>query len=231
MNTPPLRSTTWETLLDWIFPPKCGGCGKAGQWLCADCRSQIHYVKLRVNEEHPPYPWGDAAVQRMCSVAWHEEPLRSAIHNFKYRGQKALRKPLAELLVEHWRTLQMPVDLIVAVPLHPKREKERGYNQSQLLADEFSRSTGIPAAHNGLRRVRHTLPQVSLNMQQRWQNVNDAFQGDPKALADKRILLIDDVCTTGATLEACGRAALAAGAQSVWAITVARPRDPWSDMP
>jgi len=231
MNIPPSLGRTWEALLDWIFPPKCGGCGQSGQWLCAACRSQIHYVKLQASDERPPHAWGDTAVQRIHSVAWYDEPLRSAIHSFKYKGQKTLRKPLAEILMKQWETYRQPIDLIVAVPLHPNREKERGYNQSQLLADEFSRAARIPASRNGLRRTRHTLPQVSLTMQERWQNVRDAFEGNPDALTGKRVLLVDDVCTTGATLEACGRAALAAGARSVWAITVARPKDPWSDAP
>jgi len=231
VGIPPSLNRTWEALLDWVFPPRCGGCGQPGQWLCPACQPQVHYVKLQTCGERGSLPWGDTALQRIYSAAWFEEPLRSVIHNFKYKGQKALRKPLTEILLEHWEAASQPADLIVAVPLHPKREKERGYNQSYLLAAELSRTTGIPVARNALRRTRHTTPQVSLKMLERWHNVHDAFQGDPAALSGNRVLLIDDVCTTGATLEACGRAALAAGAQSVWAATVARPKEPWSDAP
>lgn len=231
MSVPPSLNRTWEALLDWVFPPRCGGCGQPGQWLCPACQDQVHYVNTSASDDHTRLPWGQTSLQRIHSAAWYEEPLRSVIHNFKYNGQKALRKPLAEILLEQWEAFKLPADLIVAVPLHPKREKERGYNQSYLLAAELSRATGIPVVRNAIRRTRHTTPQVSLRMLERWQNVHDAFQGDPAALAGKRILLIDDVCTTGATMEACGRAAMVAGATSVWGATVARPREPWSDAP
>jgi len=226
MNLPPFLGRTWEALLDSVFPPKCGGCGRVGQWLCDVCRSQISYVNIRAVEPTPK-PWDSSTLQHAYSIAWFEEPLRTAIHNFKYNGQRALRKPLAQLFLGQWEKLKRPTDLLVAVPLHRKREKERGYNQSYLLASELGHALQIPAPQNGLRRVRHTLPQVSLNMEQRWQNVQEAFQGNPAVLGGKSVLLVDDVCTTGATLEACARAATQAGARFVWALTLARPKASW----
>lgn len=222
---------TLDALLDWVFPPKCGGCGRVGQWLCDECMSKISYIRTgpRPLYDRPALQWGESALRGIYSVAWFEEPLRSAIHNFKYNGQRVLARPLSGLLVREWEGLRLPVDAVVAVPLHPRRQRERGYNQSYLLAAEFSRAAGIPIARNGLRRVRQTLPQVGLDAAERWQNVHDAFRGDPAALSGKAILLVDDVCTTGATLEACGRAALEAGARAVWAMTVARPRLPQGD--
>ncbi len=226
MNIPPLLHKTWETLLDWIFPPKCGGCGRTGQWFCDACQSQIAYIEAPHAALPYSSPWADggARLESVHAVAWFEGPLQNLIHNFKYKGQRVLRKPLAQLLARKWQALHHPTDLIVAVPLHPNREKERGYNQSYLLSRELGQAVGIPAPRNGLRRVRNTLPQVDLTAQERWLNVQGAFRGDAGILADRSILLVDDVCTTGATLQACASAALEAGARSVWALTVARPR-------
>ncbi len=218
-----------ESLVDWVFPPKCGGCGRAGHHLCPQCLAQVAYIHDDARSGLHRNPWGAPALRGIRSVAWFEEPLRTAIHNFKYKGQRVLAGPLAELLAQDWQNRRVPVDMAAAIPLHPQRQKERGYNQSHLLAMEFSRATGIPVAINALRRVRHTLPQVTLTPAERWQNVQDAFLGEPSLLAGRSVLLIDDVCTTGATLEACARAALQAGARAVWAMTVCRPRLPDGD--
>ncbi len=218
-----------ETLVDWVFPPKCGGCGRVGYHLCPQCLSQIAYIGADARAAWRAGPWGVRALRGIRSVAWFDEPLRTVIHNFKYNGQRVLARPLAGLLLRDWERRPLPVDVVVAVPLHPQRQKERGYNQSHLLATEFSRAIGIPAAKNALRRTRHTLPQVTLSPSERWENVQGAFQGDPTALAHRSLLLIDDVCTTGATLEACARAAVEAGARAVWAMTVCRPRLPDGD--
>lgn len=226
MSVPPLLHKTWETLLDWVFPPKCGGCGRAGQWFCDACQSQVAYIEA----PHVllPYsglsPENSPSLRQVHAVAWFEGPLQNLIHNFKYKGQRVLRKPLAQLLLEKWRAVGQPTDLIIAVPLHPSRERERGYNQSYLLSQELGQAIGIEAPKNGLHRVRNTLPQVDLTAQERWLNVQGAFRGDTKVLGGRSVLLVDDVCTTGATLQACASAAFEAGAQAVWALTVARPR-------
>lgn len=218
-----------ETLVDWVFPPKCGGCGRVGQHLCPQCLAQIAYIGADARAAWWANPWGAPALRGIRSVAWFDGPLRTAVHNFKYNGQRVLARPLADLLLQDWERRRLPVDVVVAVPLHPQRQKERGYNQSHLLAMAFSRGSGIPAAKSALRRTRHTLPQVTLAAVERWQNVQGAFQGDPATLSHRSVLLIDDVCTTGATLEACARAALEAGARAVWAMTVCRPRLPDGD--
>ncbi|GAB4406846.1 MAG: ComF family protein [Anaerolineales bacterium] len=229
MGLAPAFARTLDSLLDWIFPPKCGGCGRVGHHLCPQCLAQIAYIGTDPRAVFSANAWSATALRGVRSVAWFEEPLRTAIHNFKYNGQRVLAGPLASLLVHDWERLHHPVDAVIGVPLHPRRQKERGYNQSHLLATEFSRATDIPAANKALRRVRPTLPQVTLTAAERWQNVQGAFQGEPSALAGKSVLLIDDVCTTGATLEACARAALDAGARAVWAMTLCRPRLPDGD--
>lgn len=224
---PPLPlGKAWETVLDRIFPPRCGSCAQTGSWLCDACRARITYVNEAPTPPGTTFP-NAPRLRWIYSVAWFEGPIKELIHNFKYQGQQALRVPLAELLLVKWQSLGRPADLIIAVPLHPRREKARGYNQSYLLASEMSRAARIPAPRQALFRTRDTRPQISLNMKERWDNVRDAFQGNPDALRGRRVLLVDDVCTTGATLEASAQAAFRAGALDVSALTVARPRSPW----
>jgi ComF family protein len=143
-------------------------------------------------------------------------------------------------MAEYWRANPISVDLITSVPLHPARQRERGYNQADLLAQALGRVIGIPVGTAWLKRVRHTRSQVSLNAADRRENVHNAFacevpvggevpapSSKGKGCADpgvsgRRVLVIDDVCTTGSTLEACSVALKAAGASSVWGFTLAR---------
>jgi ComF family protein len=135
---------------------------------------------------------------------------------------------LAQLMVDYWRATPLPVDLLVPVPLHPARQRERGYNQAELLARAFGDRIGLPVVNTGLRRARSTRPQISLNASDRRENVQDAFTYQPRtadqgdAVRGRRVLVVDDVCTTGSTLEACSLALKAGGASSVWGFTLAR---------
>ncbi len=148
--------------------------------------------------------------------------MRQAIHEFKYEGVADLALPLAEWLVAAWHLHRLDADLIVPVPLHPKREAERGYNQSALLARALARAVDAPVAPAELVRTVSTRPQVGLTAEERKRNIAGAFRcaGD---VTGQRIVLVDDVCTTGATLEACGQALRDAGAAGVWGLTLARP--------
>jgi ComF family protein len=125
---------------------------------------------------------------------------------------------------QYWEKTPLSAEIIVPVPLHAARLRERGYNQAALLARELGKSIGLPVSENSLVRVRATRPQVELGAQERKENVRDAFCCSNMELKEKRILLIDDVCTTGATLEACSIALQQVGARSVWAFTLARAR-------
>jgi ComF family protein len=156
------------------------------------------------------------------SVALFEGTLRQAIHRFKYRFGRDLAAPLGEMIVDYWRQHPLSADLIVPVPLHARRLKERGYNQAQLLADQLGRAVGIAVASEALRRTRYTMAQAKLDGRHRRQNVQGAFLCQDSRVRDRAVLLIDDICTTGATLEACSVALREGGASSVWALTLAR---------
>jgi ComF family protein len=131
---------------------------------------------------------------------------------------------MTEYWMQHPLPADAPVDVIVPVPLHADRLRERGYNQAALLAREMGGRLGIAVDEKALLRRRPTAPQAKLDAKQRKDNVRDAFHCSSDALADKRVLLIDDVCTTGATLDACAIALYESGARSVQALTLARAR-------
>ena len=148
---------------------------------------------------------------------------REAVHGLKYRGWKALAGPMGGLLAENLAEEPLPFDVVLPVPLHPGRLRQRGYNQSELLAAELGRRVGLPMATGYLRRVRDSSPQArSPSAEQRWGNVAGAFTCREAGVYKRRVLLVDDVCTTGATLEACSMAVRGAGATSVFGLTFAR---------
>jgi ComF family protein len=144
------------------------------------------------------------------------------VHKFKYDGVTALAEPLASLMAEYWLGEPTSVDVLVPVPLHRSRVRERGFNQAALLARELSKRIHLPVDELTLVRQRATASQVDLDIAERTENVRDAFRWSTNALAGKRVLVIDDVCTTGATLEACATALYDGGARSVQALTLAR---------
>ena len=192
----------------WLEEPLCPRCGRELEQRRAGCGCQ---ARLR-------------SVALLRSAAAYEGPLEQALHRFKYEGWRALAPALAGLMVDR---LPCPIEggesaRLLPVPLHRRRLRERGYNQSALLARELRRRWGLPDAAGRLVRVRDTPPQVGLDRPTRRQNVAGAFDWDGALLGGGRILLVDDVATTGATLEACGRALKAAGAGRVEAVTVAR---------
>lgn len=149
--------------------------------------------------------------------------MRSAIHQLKYRNLRAIASTLAHFLGDYYRDGPIPADVLVPVPLHPRRLKERGYNQSLLLARELSRLVGLPLISNCLVRTGAAYSQARTeNVKQRWENVVGAFSCRYRIMKGSRVLLIDDVTTSGATLDACAAAIKDAGAASVWGLVLAR---------
>ncbi|NJN53409.1 MAG: ComF family protein [Anaerolineae bacterium] len=150
------------------------------------------------------------------------EPISTVIHKLKYEGSFGLGEFLADLMISAWDEWKTPIDFVIPIPLHPEREKKRGYNQSALLARRFSQQLRYECVSDGLRRVRFTVPQVGLNAEERSKNVQNAFAVDEHQFTGKKVLLIDDVCTTGATLAAAAQSLLETGALSVSGYCLAR---------
>jgi ComF family protein len=165
-------------------------------------------------------------VDGLRAYAFHSGPLREAIHQLKYDGLRSLAAPLGSLMSQAWPQLapECSIDAIVPVPLHAARQRERGYNQAALLARELGRSQQCAVVEDALFRIKATTPQIDLTASQRRANVHNAFRCAKDRLAGQRVLLVDDVCTTGATIEAAAAALYQARVTSVWSFTLARAR-------
>ena len=164
----------------------------------------------------------DGCFCRIRSVVAFDDPIRSAIHALKYGNQPSVAHELATIMVRGWSVWGEDVDLVAPVPLHAERQRVRGYNQSAEIARHFAAALALPINTNVIFRPIHTRPQVGLKRQARLENVQNAFKSAENEAAGQRILLIDDVCTTGATLNAAADALYTAGAVSVMAYTLAR---------
>jgi len=206
-----------NALWDWLFPPQCVACDARGAWLCPACLQEIIYLSA----PWPQHSESFAPLANARSAARLQTPLREAIHAFKYSGVRVLADVLGEILHRGWAQEPWDVDVVVPVPLHSGRLRERGYNQSALLALELSARTGLPVVDSVLVRHSPTRPQVGLSAMERAENVRNAFRCASSALASAEILLVDDVWTTGSTMRACGEALLAGGAKTVWGLTLA----------
>ena len=219
--------------LDFLFPQWCVGCGKEGDFVCYSCcRSLLRIVPPLCPMCGKPQPSGilcpscvswQARIDGIRSPFRFDGVMRQAIYQLKYRNLRALASTLAKLLNDYLGINPVPGEVLVPVPLHQKRLRERGYNQSSLLAQELGKLTKLPVVDNCLIRQRHTPPQARTStVDERRSNVADAFTCRDHRLQDRQVLLIDDVSTSGATLDACAAALKAAGATSVWGLVLAR---------
>jgi competence protein ComFC len=218
--------------LDWVFPPNCVSCQKAGVDFCDECKASLTIIEQSVCplcgiphqgpglcvfcRQSPP------AFDGVRSWALYEGALRKAIRGLKYYSRLSLSLPLGEMVAGLFVQQDWQVDLVTAVPVSAKRLRERGYNQSLMIARAFHRLTNIPLKERALLRLRHTASQVGLTLEQRIVNATGAFAGQRAVCADKTVLVIDDVCTSSATLRACAQALKDAGALKVYGLTAAR---------
>ena len=217
--------------LDLLFPPECAVCSREGSFLCADCEPRLPrlsppYCRMCAEPDAAPTcSWcrADApAYERIRAPYRYTGPMRDMVHDLKYGNIRALAPTLGGLLTDYLGSLRFEADVISPVPLHPKRERSRGYNQSHLLAREVSRRIEIPMADDRLLRSMDTPPQVAMSgREERRQNIEGAFECTRDATG-LRVLLIDDVVTTGSTMSACASALKDAGAVSVFGLALAR---------
>jgi competence protein ComFC len=219
--------------LDLLFPPTCGGCGQAGERWCSRCNQNVLPLPKPICDicGEPQRTTGickECAVSRPPYVAlrsWvvFKDPVRTALHKLKYRRDIGLGETLAWPLAEYIETtLGWDVEMIVPIPLSPQRFSERGYNQVALIARPLAMIKNWKYEPQALRRVKHTRSQVGLNVLERRDNVQNAFHADSRLINDKKVLLIDDVATTGATLLSASQSLVGAGARHVYALTTAR---------
>lgn len=229
---------TYNFVLDLLFPKYCVGCGKEGRWLCPDCFNKIVFVseptcpscnRLTVSGKFCPRCRLKSNLTGVIVAAYYQEgPLKEAIHTFKYEGVFDLAKDLGDILI---RTLEnhkiSKKAVLIPVPLHKKRRAKRGFNQAELLAREISQCIPHhPLLVNSLTRIKQTpKTQVELSGRARRENVKGIFawRGRPDELEGKTILLVDDIYTTGATLQECAKVLRReAGAREVWGVVLAK---------
>jgi ComF family protein len=222
-----------ELAVNSFFPRRCVGCGKVGGFLCPECLGNLPRLLPPICPNCgrpqasgivcPDCRQRQTEIDGIRSPFRFDEVIRKAIHQLKYRNLKAISPCLAALLADYLGANPLPGDALVCVPLHPRRLRERGYNQSGLLARELGRRIELPMIENCLIRVKQAQPQVMAgDVEERRRNVADAFVCRDEKVSGKQIILIDDVCTSGATLESCAAALKSKGAASVWGLTLAR---------
>lgn len=199
-----------------FFPDNCLICGKRlggfAMVLCFECEIQIPLSQHALPSEDPVFQvfWGRIPIRAGTALFRFEKgsAYQSLIHNLKYRGNWKTGICLGRLLGQKLQQgVYSECDLLVPVPLHPKRLRQRGYNQSEYIARGISEVLGIPVERKLIRRIKYQRSQTSMNRMERFQNMDGVFSLSKSGidLHNKKILLVDDLVTTGATLEACGR--------------------------
>ena len=221
-------------LVNLVFPPVCVRCRKVGVILCQDCIEQVKWVEepichdcgcvvSRGSGQCKRCRERPLSLQKIRAAVLFDSIIPDTIHQLKYRNVFALAEPLGQLMVQAWPNWQTDSDIVLPIPLHRQRQIKRGYNQSQLLVETFCRELSLKSNQQILVRTRQTPPQVGLSAEDRRKNVNGAFTVEqPHLVEGGNILLVDDVCTTGATLMAAAEVLLAAGAKNVSAYCLAR---------
>lgn len=212
-DIPYFCKTCWSEF-DLIRGSLCPCCGR--QFASPEALSESPSHLCRFCRENPPY------FDQALSVGLFEGQLREAIHIYKYKPLRALGKPLADWMAKQIRLVHH-MDIVMPVPLHRSRLRQRGFNQSLLLAYGITEHFSLSIVYDNLIRTRPTRPQVELSADERAKNVRGAFAlRHPGDVFDKRILLVDDVFTTGSTLNECAKVLKESGASSVTAFTLAR---------
>ena len=220
------------TGLDWLYPPSCGGCNAVGSRWCVECAHNTQVITPPICPICGQVQRSDVACERCQETRPHYVALRSwsvfggvvrnALHRLKYKRDVALGEALAQPMIHSLQAQAWPIDLVAPVPLGLARLAERGYNQAALLARPIALFLGLAYCPVIVQRARETRSQVGLSAAARRENVSGAFRALPERVRGKRILIIDDVTTTGSTLDACAQALMEAGADRVYGMTLAR---------
>ena len=220
--------------LDLLYPPKCAGCSREGQFICDSClNAQPRLLAPYCLACAQPLQRGSTcaeclrtplAIDAIRAPFLMEGAVRHAVHQLKYDNLRAIAPQLGMLMADFMSSEGVSGDALVPVPLHNRRERQRGYNQAHLLAREAGKLLQIPVASGLLSRESNTPPQTrSRSAEDRKANVKESFYcPEHSETKGRTLVLVDDVCTTGATLDACATALKLAGALRVYGVTLAR---------
>jgi competence protein ComFC len=220
--------------MDLVYPLHCGGCGTSGHVLCKKCIDTFLYVEEESSCPVCGMPVGTRSVCGKCLSEknvfeeglygfYYENRLRDAIHSFKFSGRKDVGKLLVSLIEEKIIAFSAKFDCVIPLPVTEKRLRERGFNQSFIIAEEISRMACKPIYHSTLRKVKETRDQYALSRDERKRNIRDAFSLTNEAtVRGKNVLLVDDLYTTGQTAREATRVLLKGKAKSIVFFALAR---------
>jgi ComF family protein len=218
--------------LDWLFPPACLGCGKEGDFICQECFAKVRLVPNKVcnlcgnftskKGYCPNCARNKPEYSGFRAFAYYEGTIRKAIQQLKYHNDLGIGRYLAGFLELTYARTGWDADLVVPIPIGAAKREQRGYNQAERLAQPFCERTGISYCPEALSRIHEFSSQVGLNEKERQANVRNAFIAAAKLVKGKSVLLIDDVFTSGATMQAAASEVLSAGADTVWCLTLAK---------
>lgn len=225
-----LYQMAW-TGLDWLYPPQCVGCSCPGARWCLACQEQVELVSAPLCQccGQPLVQDGLCVLCQTAAPAYtalrswavYADPLRKAVHRLKYMGDIALGEALARPLIDFLHDLNWPVEWVVPVPAGSARLSARGYNQASLLARPLALAENLLYKPQALYKTRDTRSQVGLTAAERRENIQNAFAA-AVSVKDRILLVVDDVTTSGATMQACAQVLRDAGAKAVYGLTLAR---------
>ncbi len=210
----------WNSFMDWLYPRRCVFCGKImdcgenGE-CCPVCLKNLFFL------EEPLWTMDMGAAEHVYSAIYYEEPMPNGIYHFKFRNKSHLCKPFAAMILDRMKDalLAERCEIVTAVPMHPYRRRRRGYNQAELLGRELAKGLELPY-ENCLRRVKLTRIQHRVERSERKLAQRGSFASRP--LHGEKVLLVDDIVTSGSTLKECARVLMESGASSVTAVTLCR---------
>lgn len=228
------------TFINILYPARCFACSSrlnnSANVICGPCYQRLRFnlglfcprcgLGQQQSEKCPACKNMDFNFRRAWSACVYEEPLKNLIHLFKYNAKLKLRKLFAGLLIQFTKDFKIDLkkyDLLLAVPMHPARQREREYNQSQILALEIAAEFKIPLSNNNCLRIKNSQPQMSLGLGERIKNVKGTFRiRQEKEFSNKNILIIDDVFTTGSTVSELALELKKSNAKEIDVLTLAR---------
>ncbi len=222
----------WDDFISILFPRLCPGCGnhllRNEKIICTECYVLIPRTNYHLKDDNPVARlfWGRCMIEKAASFSFYtkDSRIRKMIHQLKYRGGRETGAELGRIYASSLRNCGFfdGIDIIVPVPLHPSKKRKRGFNQSECISEGISSVSGLPVDADNLVRTKMSATQTKKSRYSRWTNVEGIFSvKDPGKFAGRHILLVDDVITTGSTIEACANEILTVDSARVSVISLA----------
>lgn len=212
-----------DTILDFIYPPICGICGKENaNWLCETCQKRLEKWKILKATNHLPEK---DYFEKHLAIFSYQEEIRELILSYKFKENSYLYHTFVKILVNEEKICRFikTYDIIIPVPIHPKRKGERGYNQTELIAKALGEKLKRRVNTRALRKYKNTKPQSTLNQKERIKNSQNVYAIlKEEEIYQKKLLILDDIYTTGSTVKECSKVLKNAGASSIGVLTIAK---------